>query len=160
MGHDLEIEIRAGSTPGTYDVEVDSPAGTATGTMELDAAAILGRRRELAASVLASAVTSRSTFSTLERPVRDVGHSLFESLFSGRVYGRYTASLQRGSLVLKLKTAAQQVRVTIAYPRLKSAGSLSAQVAGHKASRVTVTVHVTDAGRLATKLTSKLKPRS
>ncbi len=45
--------------------------------------------------MLASAVTSRSTFSTLERPVRDVGHSLFESLFNGRIYGRYTASLQQ-----------------------------------------------------------------
>ncbi len=95
MGNDLEIEIRAGATPGTYDVEVDSPAGTATGTMQLDAAAILGRRRELAASVLASAVTSRSTFSTLERPVRDVGHGLFSALFKDRVYGRYTASLQQ-----------------------------------------------------------------
>ena len=96
MGNDLEIEIRLGSTPGTYEVEVDSPAGTATGTMLLDAAGILGRRRELAASVLASAVTSRSTFSTLERPVRDVGHGLFEALFTGRVYGRYTASLPAG----------------------------------------------------------------
>src|SRR4051812_32448615 len=95
MGNDLEIEIRAGSTPGTWEVEVDSPAGTASGSMQLDAPGILGRRRELAASVLASAVTSRSTFSTLERPVRDVGHALFESLFTGRVYGRYTASLQQ-----------------------------------------------------------------
>ena len=33
MGNDLEIEIRAGSTPGTWEVEVDSPAGTASGTM-------------------------------------------------------------------------------------------------------------------------------
>ena len=47
MGNDLAIEISAGSTPGTYEVKVDSPAGTATGTMHLDAAAILGRRREL-----------------------------------------------------------------------------------------------------------------
>ena len=95
MGHDLEIEIRQGATPGTYEVEVDSPAGPATGTMRLDAAAILDRRRELAASVLASSVTRRSTFTTLERPVRDVGHALFEALFAGRVYGRYTASLQQ-----------------------------------------------------------------
>ena len=95
MVSDLEIEIRAGSTPGTWEVEVDSPAGTATGTMTLDAAGILNRRRELAASVLASAVTSRSTFSALERPVRDVGHSLFTALFAGHIYGRYTASLQQ-----------------------------------------------------------------
>ena len=97
MGNDLEIEIRAGSTPGTYDVEVDSPAGTATGTMQLDAAAILNRRRELASSVLASSVTSRSTFSATEAPVREVGNSLFQALFAERVYGRYTASLQQAS---------------------------------------------------------------
>ncbi len=97
MGNDLEIEIREGTSPGTYVVDVDSPAGTATGTMRLDAAAILERRRELAASVLASAVTSRSTFSTMERPVRDVGRKLFKALFAGPVYGRYTASLQEAS---------------------------------------------------------------
>ena len=97
MGNDLEIEINPASVPGTYEVQVDSPAGSATGTMRLDAEQILGRRRELAASVLASAVTSRSSFETLERPVREVGHTLFESLFAGRVYGRYTASLQEAS---------------------------------------------------------------
>ncbi len=97
MGSDLEIEIREGTSPGTYVVEVDSPAGTATGKMRLDATAILDRRRELAASVLASAVTSRSTFSTMERPVRDVGRKLFKALFAGPVYGRYTASLQEAS---------------------------------------------------------------
>jgi Pro-kumamolisin, activation domain/Putative Ig domain len=73
---------------------------------------------------------------------------------------RFTASLQRGTLVLKLKTAAQQVHVTISYPRLTSGGSLAAQVAGHTGARVTITVHVTDAARLNTKLTSKIKPRS
>ena len=73
---------------------------------------------------------------------------------------RFTASLQRGTLVLKLKTAAQQVRVTISYPRLKSGGSLAAQVARHSGGPITITVHVTDASRLNTKLTSKIKPRS
>ncbi len=97
MGKDLEIEIRLGSGPGSYEVSVDSPAGSASGTMQLDSAGLLGRRRELAASVLASAVTSRSGFSTLERPVRDVGQALFEALFDGHVYGRYTASLQEAA---------------------------------------------------------------
>ena len=58
---------------------------------------MLSRRRELAASVLASAVTSRGGFSTLEAPVRDVGQELFEALFDGHVYGRYTASLQEAA---------------------------------------------------------------
>ena len=73
---------------------------------------------------------------------------------------RFTASLQHGTLVLNLKTAAQQVRVTISYPRLKSGGSLAAQVAHHTGVPVTITVHVTDASRLNTKLSSKIKPRS
>ena len=73
---------------------------------------------------------------------------------------RFTASLQRGTLVLKLGTAAQQVHVTISYPRLKSGGNLAAQVARHSGARVTITVHVTDAARLNTKLTSRIKPRS
>src|SRR5436190_19877004 len=82
MGNDLEIEIRAGTTPGTYDVEVDSPAGTATGTMSLDAAAILGKRRDLASSVLASSVSSRSTLSATEAPVREVGRGALPALFA------------------------------------------------------------------------------
>ena len=97
MGTDLEIEIRLGNSSGTYEVSVDSPAGSAQGTMQLDAAGLLGRRRELAASVLASAVPSRAAFSTLEAPVRDVGRALFEALFNGPVYGRYTASLQEAA---------------------------------------------------------------
>ena len=97
MGNDLEIEIRLGSASGHYEVSVDSPAGSARGVMQLDSADVLGRRRELAASVLASAVPSRSGFATLEAPVRDVGQALFEALFDGHVYGRYTASLQEAA---------------------------------------------------------------
>jgi hypothetical protein len=73
---------------------------------------------------------------------------------------RYTASLQRGSLVLKLQTAAQQVHVTISYPRLRAGGSLAAQLARNHSTRVTITVRVTDAARLATKLSSRIRPRS
>jgi hypothetical protein len=72
VGCDLELEITAGALPGVYTVAVNSPAGTAAGTVRLDAAGLLGRRRELAASVLASAVTTRSGLSMLERPVREV----------------------------------------------------------------------------------------
>jgi subtilase family serine protease len=73
---------------------------------------------------------------------------------------RFTASLQHGTLVLKLKTAAQQVHVTISYPRLQASGSLASELARHESTRVTITVHVTDAAKLATKLTSKVRPRS
>jgi subtilase family serine protease len=73
---------------------------------------------------------------------------------------RFTASLQRGTLVLKLSTAAQQVHVTISYPRLRAGGSLASQLARNHSMRVTITVHVTDAARLPTKLTSLVRPRS
>jgi tetratricopeptide (TPR) repeat protein len=110
MGCDLEVEIRATNVPGEYDVSVDSPAGTASEVIQLDASRLLGRRRELAASVLASAVTSRSVLPSLERPVRDVGTELFQAVFVERVYGRYTASVQEAArrgeplrVILRLK---------------------------------------------------------
>ena len=43
---------------------------------------------------------------------------------------------------------------------LKASGSLVAKAASHHSSRVTLTLHVTDAGNLTTKVTSKVKPRS
>ena len=62
--------------------------------------------------MLASAVTQRSAYSTLEAPVREVGHALFEALFADRIYGRYTASLQEAGrkgeplrVVLRLRVA-------------------------------------------------------
>jgi len=94
---DFELEITPGATRGAYAVAVNSPAGASAGTVRLDVAALLGRRRELAASVLASAVTTRAGLSGLERPVREVGRALFEGVFAGRVYGRYTASVQEAA---------------------------------------------------------------
>jgi subtilase family serine protease len=70
----------------------------------------------------------------------------------------FTLSLQRAALVLKLKTAAEAVRVTIASPRLAASGSLTAALAGHHATRVTLTLRVTDAGRRTTRLSAKVKP--
>lgn len=91
MTCDLELEITAGGEPGVYTVAVDSPAGAAAGTIRLDAAGLLGRRRELAVRVLASAVPARLT--DQEGPVREVGTALFDAVFVERVYGGYTASL-------------------------------------------------------------------
>jgi hypothetical protein len=72
---------------------------------------------------------------------------------------RFRAFLRHGSLVLQLRTARQQLHVTISYPRLRSTGSLSAQVSRHRTARLTVTVHVTDSAALATKLSAKVRPR-
>ena len=98
VGCDLELEITSGGVPGVYVVAVDSPAGAAAGRVRLDIDGLLSRRRELAASVLASAVTTRAGLSSaLERPVREVGEALFTAVFAERVYGRYTASVQEAA---------------------------------------------------------------
>jgi len=71
---------------------------------------------------------------------------------------KFTASLQHGTLVLKLRRTSSQVHVTIAYPRLEAGGALVPQVTRHRASRVTLTVRATDAFKLTTKLTTRVKP--
>jgi len=71
---------------------------------------------------------------------------------------RFTVSLQRAALVLKLRSTAEQVRVTISSPRLAASDSLTAALARHQATRVTLTVRVTDAGKRTTRLPAKVKP--
>ena len=93
MSYDVELEIGPADGPGRYKVTVvRSPAGEATGSLRLDVAGLLARRRELQATVLASAVTARSLL-PMEVPVREVGQSLFTALFTGPIYGRYAASM-------------------------------------------------------------------
>ncbi len=70
---------------------------------------------------------------------------------------RFTASLKDGGLVVTLRTATPQARVTISSPRLAASGSLNAALARHQATRVTLTVRVTDAVRLTTRLTGRTK---
>jgi tetratricopeptide (TPR) repeat protein len=93
VSYDVELEIGPGNGTGQYEVMVvRSPAGEATGSLRLDVAGLLARRRELQATVLASAVTARA-LTTMEVPLREVGQVLFGALFTGPVYGRYTASV-------------------------------------------------------------------
>jgi hypothetical protein len=73
---------------------------------------------------------------------------------------KFTASLQHGTLVLKLRRTSQQVHVTIAYPRIQARGSLAPLIASHHSSPVTVTVRATDALKLTTKLTAQVKPQA
>ena len=70
---------------------------------------------------------------------------------------RFTASLKDGGLVVTLRTATPQARVTISSPRLAASGSLTAALARHQTTRVTLTVRVTDAVRLTTRLTGRTK---
>jgi hypothetical protein len=73
---------------------------------------------------------------------------------------KYSVALQHGALVLKLKTPAQQLHVTITYPRLRAGDSLVSDLARHHGSRVGLTVRATDALKRTTRLTAKVKPRS
>ena len=71
---------------------------------------------------------------------------------------KLTARLVHGALVLTLRTASPQVRVTISSPRLAASGSLTSAIARHQAGRVTLTVRVTDAGKLTTRLSQRIRP--
>jgi subtilase family serine protease len=71
---------------------------------------------------------------------------------------RLTTRLVRGALVLTLRTATPQAHVTISSPRLAASGSLTSAIARHQAGRVTLTMRVTDADKLTTRLSTKIKP--
>lgn len=70
---------------------------------------------------------------------------------------KFTASLQHGTLILKLRRTSPQVHVTIAYPRIRASSSLAPLIASHHSSPVTLTVRATDALQLTTKLTGRVK---
>jgi hypothetical protein len=70
----------------------------------------------------------------------------------------FTARLVHGELVLTLKTASPQVEVTISSPRLAASGTLTSAIARHQAGRVTLTMRVTDADKLTTRLSQKMTP--
>jgi len=89
----IELAIAPGQT-GSFRVEVvRSPAGEARAEVALDVEALLARREQLEQAILASAVASRTILPQTERPLREVGQTLFTALLgSGDVAGRYRAS--------------------------------------------------------------------
>lgn len=111
----IELAIAPGQAEGSFRVEVmRSPAGEACTEVALDVEALLARREQLEHAVLASAVVSRAVLPQIERPLREVGQTLFSALLgSGDVAGRYRASaalaVERGQglrVVLRLDTPA------------------------------------------------------
>jgi CHAT domain len=90
----IEVAIGPSTEPGTFAVDVvDSPAGEATSTVAVDVETLLAGLPRLQDAVLASAVASRRALPETERPLREVGHVLFQTLLgSGEVAGRYRAS--------------------------------------------------------------------
>jgi hypothetical protein len=69
-------------------------------------------------------------------------------------------SLQHGALVLKIASPAQQLHVTVTYPRLQADGGLVSDLARHHGTRVGLTVRAIDALKRTTRLTAKVKPGS
>ncbi len=90
----IELAMTPGQAVGTFRVEVvRSPAGEASAVIALDVEPLLAQREHLEQAVLASAVASRAILPQIERPVREIGQTLFSALLgSGDVAGRYRAS--------------------------------------------------------------------
>ena len=95
MENVIELEVGEGRQVGLYTVRVlRSPTdGDQTGTFALDLGELLAQRPHLEATVLSSSVPARRVMSVHERPVREMGQQLFESVFAGAVGGAYRASL-------------------------------------------------------------------
>ncbi|HET6867800.1 MAG TPA: putative Ig domain-containing protein, partial [Solirubrobacteraceae bacterium] len=103
----------------------------------------------------------KSVSVTLPRGLRFTrAHATVSVTGRGNRRVRYTVSLQHGTLVLKVSSPAQQLHVTITYPRLQAGSSLVSALARHHGTRVGLTVRATDALRLTTRLTAKVKPGS
>ncbi len=111
MACTIEIEVARDAGPDGYRVASrSSTGGEASGWLRLDVPDLLRRRRELQATLLASAVPARAVLPELEVAVREIGEHLFAALVHGNVYGRYVAALataqQRGEplrVVLRLR---------------------------------------------------------
>lgn len=69
---------------------------------------------------------------------------------------KFTVSVQRGALVIKLRRASPQVHVTVTYPRLQDTASLAA----HHTARMSLTVRGTDALARTTKLGARVRASS
>jgi len=75
----IELAISPGQT-GSFRVEVvRSPAGEARAEVALEVEVLLARREQLEQAILASSVASRAILPQTERPLREVGQTLFPS---------------------------------------------------------------------------------
>jgi subtilase family serine protease len=72
---------------------------------------------------------------------------------------KFAASLQHVALVITVRTATSQLRVTVSSPRLAASTGLTAAITRHQSSRITLTLRVADAGKLTTRLTPRTRPR-
>ena len=133
MPCNLVLEIAPAGATGEYRVDVDSPAGAGTGTAVIQVAALLERRPEVAATVLASAVSVRGEVSSLEAPVRAIGTELFGAVFGDHaIYGRFTASVQEAA------NRGEPLRVILAAPCTRARGAAMGDAVQSGARRIPV----------------------
>jgi subtilase family serine protease len=103
----------------------------------------------------------KSVSVTLPRGLRFTrAHATVRVTGRGNRRVRFTVSLQHGALVLKIASPAQQLHVTVTYPRLQADGGLVSDLARHHGTRVGLTVRAIDALKRTTRLTAKVKPGS
>jgi hypothetical protein len=107
---DFELEIGPGVGREYPVVVVRSPAGEARETMTFpfDEVALESRLDKLQIALLRSSGRYRAILSPEERIVQDFGRELFDALFTGAVWDRYSVSLdkarrERSGLRLKLR---------------------------------------------------------
>lgn len=95
MDNVIELELGEGSPDGMYAVRVlrSVTGGEPAGACRLDLDALLAERRHIEATVLASSVSARRFADAAEQPLRELGRTLFEAVFTGAVAGAYRASL-------------------------------------------------------------------
>ncbi|MBV8221203.1 MAG: hypothetical protein JO325_22285, partial [Solirubrobacterales bacterium] len=60
--------------------------------------------------------------------------------------------------VITVGAAASQLHITVSSPRLAATSGLTAAIARHRSGRLTLTLRVTDAAKLTTRLTPKTRP--
>lgn len=95
MDNVIELELGEGPRDGTFAVRVlrSVTGGEPAGFCVLDLDALLAQRQLIEATVLASSVSARRFVEVAEQPLRDLGRTLFEAVFTGPVAGAYRASL-------------------------------------------------------------------
>jgi Tol biopolymer transport system component len=93
VSQDRDFVIELDGQPGSYRLHVSSPAGDDSVGVGLDPARLGVDLDTLQAQVLASAATSRSMrVPELERPLREVGQTLFEAVFQASAGALFLSS--------------------------------------------------------------------
>ncbi|POX60895.1 hypothetical protein C3492_24730 [Streptomyces sp. Ru62] len=95
MAAEFDFVLEVSEAPGGYRIEVSSPCGEDTAIAGIDADALLSRLPSLEAAVLGSAARSRSGGTGLEAPARQVGGTLFDSVFQSGIKALYLSSRQK-----------------------------------------------------------------